>query len=622
MAGDTMKKVQPGDRLKIPAETFNTFIDTARAFRADQQNFGAEPRPELRDRDVVLVKNSSGEDRQRFDVLGIADALITPTDNLDEFQNRSPLTGVSPVISGHVRRFVVLLEPVADGAIARAALAGIVPVRLKVVSEWHQFAHIVDDDSTRLVSDCVGYPILWKDDPQNEDENGNRWALVKIGGPGIGMGVWKNAGAATVGPHEHFRVTGVDPNTPAALTGIRPSDRFGPDYAVNGSQPVASDEYGVCQRSEQVFVAHGATSPEPGDHLGPVPGSGAVVRNYPPTCRCLGAVDAEHGIVLAASYRPAQRFKLQENLYECGTASARIMGRFGYVYSALSDYAADTVGDTLGAVAQSPLALRDNQTGKLYIPAGKCLNARYAHSPGDFWEAIDFGECTCSQASSLSSGSSSGSSGSSSGSLSGSGSSSASDSGSQSGSQSASGSGPSVSGSGGSGGSGGDPSSGGSQGSGSQPSGSQPSGSQGSGGSGGSGSDKSTAIVPASWSPTGYTALFIAECPEVRFDDVMVVKVGRPDAYVSIDPKFLEVCEAGSVQVCGCTPDIPVLIGAVVEGGKVHMRIAQSDPNRVVQVVIRLTGIRKGFRGRRFPDRTRAQFEANERFIKSAYGNE
>ena len=99
----------------------------------------------------------------------------------------------------------------------------------------------------------------------------------------------------------------------------------------------------------------------------------------------------------------------------------------------------------------------------------------------------------------------------------------------------------------------------------------------------------------------------------------MVVKLGRPDTYVPIDPKFLEVCEAESVQVCGCTPDVPVLIGAVVEGGKVRVRIEKADSNQIVQVVIRLTGIRKGFRGLRFPDRTRAQFEANERFIRSAY---
>jgi hypothetical protein len=66
---------------------------------------------------------------------------------------------------------------------------------------------------------------------------------------------------------------------------------------------------------------------------------------------------------------------------------------------------------------------------------------------------------------------------------------------------------------------------------------------------------------------------------------------------------------------------MPVLVGAVVEGSKVRVRIAQADPHQAVQVVIRLTGIRKGFRELRFPDRTKAQFEANERFIKRAYAN-
>jgi hypothetical protein len=145
-------------------------------------------------------------------------------------------------------------------------------------------------------------------------------------------------------------------------------------------------------------------------------------------------------------------------------------------------------------------------------------------------------------------------------------------------------------------------------------------GSQGSGsGQSGSGSDKSTAIVPASWSPTGYTALFIAESPEVRFDDVIVAKVAKANAYLPIDPRFVEVCEAGSVQVCGCVPDVPVPVGAVVDGDSIRLRFTEEDQTEIVQVVIRLTGIRKGFAGHRFPNRTPEQFEANERFIRSAY---
>lgn len=133
-----------------------------------------------------------------------------------------------------------------------------------------------------------------------------------------------------------------------------------------------------------------------------------------------------------------------------------------------------------------------------------------------------------------------------------------------------------------------------------------------------SGSDKSTAIVPASWSPTGFTALFVAESPEVRFDDVVVCTVPRKDATVSIDRRLVEVCEPGSLEVCGVASDVPVAIGASVEREQIILRFAEQTDEKV-RIVLRLTGIRKGFRGHRFPDRTRAQFEANERFIRSAY---
>jgi hypothetical protein len=41
--------------------------------------------------------------------------------------------------------------------------------------------------------------------------------------------------------------------------------------------------------------------------------------------------------------------------------------------------------------------------------------------------------------------------------------------------------------------------------------------------------------------------------------------------------------------------------------------------NRASDVIVTLTGIRKGFLGRRFPNRTHEQFVANEQFINSAY---
>ena len=132
-------------------------------------------------------------------------------------------------------------------------------------------------------------------------------------------------------------------------------------------------------------------------------------------------------------------------------------------------------------------------------------------------------------------------------------------------------------------------------------------------------SSKSTAIVPASFSRTGYAALFVLEAPEVRFDDVIVAEVRLRDTEIPIDPRFIEVCQANTIEVCGVSCDVPVAVGASVKGGKVHVRFSTKSARKRARVVIRLTGIRRGFYGQRFPSRTKNQFEANERFINSAY---
>lgn len=135
-------------------------------------------------------------------------------------------------------------------------------------------------------------------------------------------------------------------------------------------------------------------------------------------------------------------------------------------------------------------------------------------------------------------------------------------------------------------------------------------------------SSKSTAIVPASWNKTGYAALFVAEMPEVRFDDVIIVEIPHKATRLSIDPRFVEVCEPGSIEVCGCTTNAPVAVGSCVRGSEVILEFAIEDISKTVRVVVRLTGTRRGFMGHRFPDRTRQQYEDNERFINSAYNQE
>ena len=89
-----IRKVQPGEPLKIPAAAYNAFVDAANSTKAamlrngqDAGNLGAG---------TVLVRNATGADLGRFSIVGIDGPVISPTDNLTEFQNRIVLSGVEP----------------------------------------------------------------------------------------------------------------------------------------------------------------------------------------------------------------------------------------------------------------------------------------------------------------------------------------------------------------------------------------------------------------------------------------------------------------------------------------------------------------------------------------------
>ena len=180
-----LKKVKPGDPLNIPAETFNTLIDAAHDFQARQQVIGRQSQRQARATGIVLVRNDSGEGRDRFDILGIDGPLITPTDNPVEFENRIAIGGVKPSVEGlHAGRFVVLLEPLAENAIGRAMVAGVCVARVEMIDETHRYADARPDESGQLISAAIGAAQLLWVQPE-EDRTGNiAWAIVRLGGGG------------------------------------------------------------------------------------------------------------------------------------------------------------------------------------------------------------------------------------------------------------------------------------------------------------------------------------------------------------------------------------------------------------------------------------------------------
>ena len=94
--GDAMKKVKPGDPLILPAATYNAFVDAARDRQERQRSATNDRLPDWRQTGIVLVRNDSGADRERFDVLSVSGPVITPTNNADAFKERVAIKGVTP----------------------------------------------------------------------------------------------------------------------------------------------------------------------------------------------------------------------------------------------------------------------------------------------------------------------------------------------------------------------------------------------------------------------------------------------------------------------------------------------------------------------------------------------
>ena len=180
---DTFRKVAPGERLTIPARTYNAFVDAARDYQGRQMGQEQGSTPGGKNAGTILVRNDSGADRERFDVLGIDSPVFTPDDDEDAFKNQVAFAGVVPTLKNHAGKFVILLEPVVTGEIGRACIVGVCPVLLDVGDEKHAFADVSDNDASVLKSGTDGSAqIVWK-----EDGTGQVWGVVRMGNPATGI---------------------------------------------------------------------------------------------------------------------------------------------------------------------------------------------------------------------------------------------------------------------------------------------------------------------------------------------------------------------------------------------------------------------------------------------------
>lgn len=281
---DPLQHVQPGDRLaeNITADGWNRMIDAARAvLDIDIRHVGLEGlKP---DTGVVLVRNTTDDDLDQFDILSIDQGpIIGPNEsrggNENEFRRRVTFDGDKVLSHYSYGLFSVLLEPIAAGKLGRAVVSGVAICRLSVADEDDTHADFHEYNYTTLRTTKTGTArIMWRD-RSGEDEE---WAIVRLGDPSaFGVITDTNNTAA----HAVRKAGAEARDAPpwmiynSAMNGCPWSSTYMPWIVIgdDDNDPAVGNRYATGHLSGERFKVRYSTTcgdtPQTGEYWGPLPG--------------------------------------------------------------------------------------------------------------------------------------------------------------------------------------------------------------------------------------------------------------------------------------------------------------------------------------------------------------
>lgn len=193
------KHLTPGQRItRLPAVSLNRAIDAG----ARMQEFVQPGGPQMvlpsgdSPRNVVLVKNMTGQDLKERSIVGIKETSFTlpditgapDGDVADEAVLKGEAVDVElPDPAKHTAgKWGVTLGPIAAGTEGNQgqgwmAIGGLIKARVDVTSDAHAFAVPILNETDHLASAASGTPITWK-----KTGTGKKWAQINLGAGGGG----------------------------------------------------------------------------------------------------------------------------------------------------------------------------------------------------------------------------------------------------------------------------------------------------------------------------------------------------------------------------------------------------------------------------------------------------
>lgn len=201
-----MRHVQDGDPLKYPARTHNAFIDAALHVQAIKESGRPPIGLDFPHDGTFWVRNNSGELVDRYGVLGIDSPTFNPRTEFDSFSQQIILDGAEPDEYLHSGKFVILQEPLEDGAVGRCWGSGIAPCCLDpATADGATHADVITSNFELLQGGNTGFPIVWVDDTDDSDK---RWALIRFGGVSSGLVLMQYTGYSGLGTGSDMQVAG------------------------------------------------------------------------------------------------------------------------------------------------------------------------------------------------------------------------------------------------------------------------------------------------------------------------------------------------------------------------------------------------------------------------------
>jgi predicted RecA/RadA family phage recombinase len=174
-----LKKVRPGDPVRITAKAWNrvlSSVDTQPALTGPQAQYA-------RHNFTALVRNNTGADLGRWGVMAITGVAVNPvTDGRAQFEASPMLVGETPTVSTG-GAFCVAVEPIPAGKFGRAAIDGVVQVKLDIQSQSDNFARTKASTAELQTAGIGDAIILYKEGGIGT----GKWGLVRMHGAEKGV---------------------------------------------------------------------------------------------------------------------------------------------------------------------------------------------------------------------------------------------------------------------------------------------------------------------------------------------------------------------------------------------------------------------------------------------------